>query len=137
MKIRTSEPQKWRFKNNESQSKVYWVVQKKIVILLLIINTKFTMDNCTHHFKNTLVPSSHANFRLDIFHCKMLSYYFCGRENSLKADRTCKIFSHVNICLHIFICLQIAYEHIHLTPSTSYSVMTVRVVAQVFSQCNC
>ena len=130
MNIRTSEPQKWRFKNNESESKVYWVVQK-------LNFTIFTMDNCTHHFKNTLASSSHANFRLDIFHCKMLSYCFCGRENSLKADRTCKIFSLVNICLHIFICLQIAYEHIHLTPSTSYSVMTVRVVAQVFNQRNC
>ena len=31
--------------------KVYWVLQKKIVCLLLIINSKFTMGNCTHHFK--------------------------------------------------------------------------------------
>ena len=32
---------------------------------------------------------------------------------------------------HYFICLLIAYEHIHLAPGTSYSVMNVRVAAQV------
>ena len=86
------------------------------------------MDNCTHHFKNTLTSFSHANFRLDIFHSKTLLYSFWGRENGLKGERTCKIFSNLNICLHvhIFICLHIAYEHINLTLGTSsYSIMNV------------
>ena len=44
-------------------------------------------------------------------------------------------FSHVNICLHnhIFIRAHIACGRIHLTPGTLYSVMNVRVAAQVFS----
>ena len=93
------------------------------------------MDNCIGHFKNNLTSSSHANFRLDIFQSKMLLYSFGERENGLKADRTCKIFSHLNSCLHnhIFICLHIAYEYIHLMPGTSYLVMNVRVAAQVLS----
>ena len=79
------------------------------------------MHNCTHHFKNTLTSSSHANFRLDIFHSKTILYSFWGKENGLQAEKSCKMFSHLNICLHnhIFIRLQIAYEHIHLTPGTS------------------
>ena len=93
------------------------------------------MDNCIHHFKNTLTSSSPANFRLDIFYSKTLLYSFWGIENGLKADRTCKI-SHLNICLHnhISICLHIAYEHIHLTPGRSYS---VRVAGQVLNTHNC
>ena len=71
------------------------------------------MYNCTHDFKNTLTSSSHTNFRSDIFHSKTLLYSFWGGENGLKAGRTCKIFSHLNIYLHT------AYEHIHLTPGTS------------------
>ena len=35
---------------------------------------------------------------------------------------------------HIFICLHIAYKHIHLTPGTSYS---VRVAGHVLSAHNC
>ena len=83
------------------------------------------MNNYTHHFKNILASSSHASFRLGIFHSKMPFHCFWGRKNGLKADKTCKIFSDMNICLHnqIFICLDVAYEHIHLTPGTSYSVM--------------
>ena len=40
----------------------------------------------------------------------------------------------MNIYLHnhIFICVYIAHEHIHLTPSTPYAVMNVRVDAEVF-----
>ena len=30
------------------------------------------MDNCINQFKNTLTSFSHANFRLDTFHCKIL-----------------------------------------------------------------
>ena len=47
------------------------------------------------------------------------------------------LFTYSNICLHI------AYEHIHLTPGTSCSVMNVRVATQnlstIFSEvlCNC
>ena len=76
---------------------------------------------CTHQFKNTWTSSSHANFRFNIFHSKTLSYSFWGRENSPKTDKTCNIFSYLNICLHnnIFICLHIVYEHTHLTPGTS------------------
>ena len=97
------------------------------------------MDNCIHHFKNTLISSSHADFRLDIFLSKTLLFYFWGRESGIKADKLCKIFSHLNICLHnhVFICLHIVYEHIHLTPSSTYSAMNVRVVAQVLSAHNC
>ena len=60
-------------------------------------------------------------------------------ENGLKADGTCKIFSNLNMCLHnrVFKCLHFAYEHIHLTPGTSYSVMNVRVAAQVLSTYSC
>ena len=74
------------------------------------------MDNCTRHFKNTLTSSSHANFRLDIFHSKTLLYSFWGRENCPKANKIYKLFSHLNIYLHyhIFIHLHIADEHIHL-----------------------
>ena len=56
-------------------------------------------------------------FRLDIFHSKTLLYSFWGRENGLKADRTRKFFSHLNIWLHnqFFICLYIAYEYTYLT----------------------
>ena len=86
------------------------------------------MDNCTHHFKNVLTSSSHANFR-----SKTFLYSFWGWKNGLKADRTCNIFSHLNICLHnhVFICLHIAYEHIHLTPGTSYTVMNVWVAVYI------
>ena len=89
------------------------------------------MDNYTQSFKNTLTSFSHANFRLDIFHSKMSLYPFWRRETGLKADKTCKIFSHLNMCLHnhIFVCLNIAHKHIHLTPGTSSSVMNVRVAA--------
>ena len=38
-----------------------------IIIFFVDINSKFSMDNCTHHFENTLTSSSHANFRLAIF----------------------------------------------------------------------
>ena len=97
------------------------------------------MHNCTHHFKNTLTSSSHANFRLDIFHSKTVLLSFWGKENGLQAEKSCKMFSHLNICLHnhIFIRLQIAYEHIHLTPGTSQSIMNVRIAAQVLSRHNC
>ena len=61
--------------------------------------TNFTMNNC-HQFKNTLTFSSHANFILDIIHCKTLSYSFWRKENGLKAGRACKIISYLNICLH-------------------------------------
>ena len=56
-----------------------------------------------------------------VFHSKTLLYSFLGRENGLKADKICKLFSHLNICLHhhIFIRLQIAYEHIHLNQLTA------------------
>ena len=43
------------------------------------------MDNCTHHFKNTLTPSSQANFRLDIFHSKTLLDSFWEREKLSKS----------------------------------------------------
>ena len=67
------------------------------------------MDNCIHHFKNTLTSSSHANFRLDIFHSKTLSYSFWERENGPKANKICKLFT-FEYCLHyhIFIHLHIA-----------------------------
>ena len=97
------------------------------------------MDNCTHHFKDTLTSYSDANFRLDIFHSKTLLHSFWEREKCLKAHRTCKLFSRLNICLHNyqFIYLHVAYEHIHLTPGTSYSDMNVRVAAQVLIAHNC
>ena len=73
------------------------------------------MDNCTYHLENTLTSFSHANFKLDIFYSKTLLYSFWERENGLKADKKCKIFSHLKIYLHnhIFIYLHIAYEHIY------------------------
>ena len=93
------------------------------------------MDNCTCYFKNTSTSSSHANFRLDIFHSKTLLYSLWRRENCLKAGRTYKIFSHLNI-LHIAFTYSKSYI-IHLTPGTSYSVMGVMVAAQVLSAHNC
>ena len=39
--LRISKPQKWKFKNSEPQIKVYWLLQKNIVFLLLMINSKF------------------------------------------------------------------------------------------------
>ena len=82
------------------------------------------MDNRTHHFKNTLASFSHANFRLYIYNSKTLLYYLRERENCPEANKLCKLFSHLNICLHyhIFIHLHITYEHVHLTPSSSSSV---------------
>ena len=54
------------------------------------------MDNCTHYFKNTLA-SSHANFRyIYITHL----YSFRERESGPKANKICKLFSHLNIGLH-------------------------------------
>ena len=50
------------------------------------------MDNCTHHFKNALTSSNHADFRLDIFHSKAFLYSFWERENSLKAEEHAKSF---------------------------------------------
>ena len=92
------------------------------------------MDNCIHHFENTSTSSSHANFRLDIFHSKTLLYSFCGRENDAKANKIYKLFSHFSICLHYhtFIHLHIAYEHIHLAPgryctSVKYTHLFVKV----------
>ena len=67
------------------------------------------MGNCVHHFENTLTSSSYANFRLDVFHTKTLLYSFWGRENGLKADKTCKIFSHLSICLHQSYCYMFTY----------------------------
>ena len=61
------------------------------------------MNNCTNNFKNTLTSSSQANLRLDIFHSKTFLYSFWGEENGLKADKICKRFSHLNICLHYYI----------------------------------
>ena len=86
-----------------------------------------TMYNCTHHF-NTLTSSSHANFSVDIFYPKIVLHSFWGRENGLKAEYVCKIFSYLIICLcnHNFICLRIAHEDIHLTIGISYSAMNVR-----------
>ena len=63
--LRISKPQEWRkFKKNDPQTK-FTEAYKKFVFLLLTINSKFTMDNCTQNFKNTLSSPSHANFRLD------------------------------------------------------------------------
>ena len=47
----------------------------------------------------------------------------------------CKVFSGMNICLHnhIFVCIHIAYENIHLAPGTSYSVLKNWVAVQVLS----
>ena len=69
------------------------------------------MNNCTNNFKNTLTSSSQANFRLHTFHSKTFLYSFWGEDNSLKAEKICKRFSHLNICLHyyIFICLHILH----------------------------
>ena len=52
------------------------------------------MNNWPNHFESTLTSSSHANFRLDIFHSKTLLCSFCGREKSLKADTICKKILH-------------------------------------------
>ena len=62
------------------------------------------MDNCTHNFKNI---SSHASSRLDIFHSKTLLYSFWAEENGFKADKICKLFSHLNMCLHYHIFLRL------------------------------
>ena len=82
------------------------------------------MDNCTHHFKNTLTSFSHASFRLYIHISKNLLHYLRERENCPEANKLYKLFSHLNICLHyhIFIRLHITYEHVHLTPSSCSSV---------------
>ena len=75
--LRISKSQKWRkFKKNKPQTK--FIGSSKTEFLPLII-ANFTMDNCTHNFKNTLISSSHANFRLDnFFHSKTLFYSFGG-----------------------------------------------------------
>ena len=91
------------------------------------------MYNCIHHFKNTLTSSSHDNFRLDIFHSKTLLYSFLRKENDIKAEKVCKFFSHLNICLHyhIFIGLQIEYEHTHHTPGNCSSVKCTQLLVHV------
>ena len=81
------------------------------------------MDNCTNHFENILTSSSHANFRLHIFHSKTLLYSFWGGKTVQKLTKYANS-SHLNICLnyHIFIHLLIEYEDSHLTPVSCTSV---------------
>ena len=69
------------------------------------------MDNCTYLKILWPLPLM-LNFRLGIFHSKTILYSFWARENGLKADKSCKMFSHLNICLHnhFFICLHIVYD---------------------------
>ena len=88
------------------------------------------MDNSTHNFKNALTSSSHGNFRLDIFRSKTLLLSFWGQENGPNADKTCKLFSHLNICLpyHIFIRLNILRMSAFILH---------QVAAQVLSTHNC
>ena len=63
------------------------------------------------------------------FHSKTLLYSFSGRENALKGDKICKLFSLLNIYLHYhnFIRLHIAHEHIHLTPGRCASVTYIKL----------
>ena len=97
------------------------------------------MDNGTNHFKNTMTSSFHASFQMRYFFLENPFIFFLRTENGLKTDKICKTFLHMNICLHnhIFIYLHIAYEHIYLTPGTSYSVMNARVAAHVLGIHNC
>ena len=56
-----------------------------IIIFFVDINSKFSMDNCTHHFENTLTSSSHANFRLAIFSLSNLFTFFLGKGKRSKS----------------------------------------------------
>ena len=84
------------------------------------------MGNCTHNFKYTLISSSDGNFRLDIFHTKTLLYSFWGY--GLKADKICKHFSHLNICLHchIFIGLHLLRKNTFILHQAAAQVLTTR-----------
>ena len=107
-----------------------------LIFFFVDINSKFSMDNCTHHFENTLTSSSHANFRLAIFHSKTFLHSFWGRENALKAEKNCKIFSHLNICLHnhVLYALYVLYVYMNTfilhQVHQIHTVMNVRVAAQ-------
>ena len=108
---------------------VYCVLQKNI-FLLLIINSKFIIAPT---ISRILYSCSETNFRIDIFHSKTLLYSFWGRENGLKANKICKLFSHLNICLHyhVFIRLQIAYEHINFIPASCASVKCTQLLVKL------
>ena len=78
------------------------------------------MNICTDNFKNALTSSSHANFRLDIFHSKALLYSFWGYENGLKAGKnmqTLFTFEYLFTLSYFYMFTHIAYEHIHLGPA--------------------
>ena len=83
------------------------------------------------------ILSSHANFRLDIFHSKTLLYSFWGQENGLKAGKICKLFSHLNICvhLHIFIRLQILRMNIFILHQIAAQALVHIAVSKVMSNC--
>ena len=83
------------------------------------------------------ILSSHANFRLAIFHSKTLLYSFWGQENGLKAGKICKLFSHLNICvhLHIFIRLQILRMNIFILHQIAAQALVHIAVSKVMSNC--
>ena len=76
-----SKPQKWRkFKKNDLQTKFTGFYKKDCISFVNNKCKNFTVDNCTHNFKNMSTSASHANFRLDIFHSKTLLYSFWDRK---------------------------------------------------------
>ena len=127
--LEISKPQHWRKRKNNEPQCLLRLTKKHISF----VNNKQQIYNCTHHFKNTLTSCSETNFRIDIFHSKTLLYSFWGRENGLKANKICKIFSHLNICLHyhVFIRLQIAYEHINFVPASCASVKCTQLLVKL------
>ena len=100
----------------------------KNVFLLLKINSKFIIAPT---ISKILWPLP-LMLILDIFHPKTLLDSFWGRENGLKADKICKLISHLNICLHyhIFIRLQIAYEHTNFTAASCTSVKSKKLLVK-------
>ena len=100
------------------------------------------MDNCTHHFKNTLNSSCHANFRLDIFHCKAL-LLFLRKEKWFKSwQKMQSIFLFEYLSAKYFLVWISVYIIMFLNQlGTSYSIMNVRVstsmdeLVNICSQC--
>ena len=129
--LRKSKPQEWRkFKKISLKQSLLGLTKKK----KNFVNNKLKIYNCTQDVKNTLTSSSQANFRLDIYHFKTLLHSFWRRKNGLKTDKICKLFSHLNICLHynIFIRLQIAYERTHLTLGSCTSVKCIQLLVKFY-----
>ena len=67
-----------------------------------------------------------------LYHSKTLLYSFREREKGPNVNKICKLFSDLNIYLHYhsFIHLQIAHEHIHLTPGSCTSVKYTQMLVK-------